>query len=413
MSQPSNIKSARPCRAGAGKRKSLPNGFINSETIQQNIDGVSDSDSDLPEEGPRKKKLKGKGNAKGKGKKWSKRREPPPPPMSPVLSERSLTSSSSLSQAISPEPEQAPHPAPTRAANPSELSLYVNVPPNHQGPVHVKLDLESLRQWQTQVSPSIPTMSSATSVTSHGATTSEPLSHTNKSTISPAEALPQDETRIGFMSLPGEVRNMIYDLAFRTPHNEIILIRPETFPKAGGLLGSCRQINTEAAPYLYSTKKFKFDRQNHTRATYKQRQWTEVGYRDFRHFLKDIGPTNTSLIKSIFMSLEDGSPSGNPHLHSQEDLRFVHDGALIDCFRTLAKFGAIKRLEIRFSGRKSVTRGDDRFISYLKQIKADQIDLRPSPCAHSHTPYWWRASRIDTGAAEYLKRKMERKQKLY
>ena len=174
-----------------------------------------------------------------------------------------------------------------------------------------------------------------------------------------------------------------------------------------------RMIYLEGRIVLYGENKFWFERQFRSRATYKQTQWREVGFKDLRHFLNDIGVMNVSYMRHIVIHFEDGIPSGNPQ-HSQDDLRYVHDENLIDCLRCFAHWGMLQKLELCMHGRKMLTLRDERFLNHLKKVRADVVEFIHSQDMDSGRPgglsYWARSAmpRIDHKTKDYLKSRMTR-----
>jgi hypothetical protein len=77
--------------------------------------------------------------------------------------------------------------------------------------------------------------------------------------------------------------------------------------------------------------------------------------------------------------LEDAMPSLNPAMRSAEERRFVHDDDLMSVLRHLVDHSQLQTLELHFQGRKKVDRTDDRFLEYMKQVKADEVKFLDWP----------------------------------
>ena len=66
-------------------------------------------------------------------------------------------------------------------------------------------------------------------------------------------------------------------------------------------------------------------------------------------------------------------PCLNPLMKTNEERRFVHDEDLISVLRHLGTHGQLQTLDLHFHGRRRVDRTDDRFLDYMKRIKADTV----------------------------------------
>ena len=89
--------------------------------------------------------------------------------------------------------------------------------------------------------------------------------------------------------------------------------------------------------------------------------------------LRSIGPTNTALIRRISFMLEDAVPCLNPSLRTNEERRFVHDDDLMSVLRHLGNHAQLQTIDLHFHGRRRVDRTDDRFLDYMKRLKADSV----------------------------------------
>lgn len=66
-------------------------------------------------------------------------------------------------------------------------------------------------------------------------------------------------------------------------------------------------------------------------------------------------------------------PCLNPSMKTNEERRFVHDADLISVLRHLGDHAQLQTLELHFHGRRRVDRTDDRFLDYMKRLKADTV----------------------------------------
>ena len=217
----------------------------------------------------------------------------------------------------------------------------------------------------------------------------------------------------GFIDLPPEIRSIVYrQLAIAS--RDLTFAAPE-FCLSGQFLRTCKLVYVEMAPVLYGNNTFIFPRDHNSSGNYWKKPWTEVGYKNIRRWLTDIGPDNISLLRDVELSLSDGPPSACYHRAdpiAKEDARFVHDGHIIACLRMLAKYGQLRTLRLNCSSRKILSAHDDRFISELKKVKVDSLEdhsLRTATYS-----YGFRVrSKVDADVFHYLRNKMERKPRLY
>lgn len=370
-----NPRTGRPVRRSAG-RKSTNSDFIDP------VQAISDAeDHDTDEE---------------KYVRPRKRRRSPSPPVSPRME---------IDEPYSPvrSPERSlTEEAATPVSDVSPISLTFNVPPGHSGPFVINLDVAALMGMTIQ-----PNRNAKHKKTSLRLSTDSDLS----SRLSRKSERPQSpvQERAGFLSLPPELRNEIYRLAFVLPRKERFdLGKPSNFARSSALLRTCRQVHEEGRTILYSENTFLFQRNTSART----QRWTtdvrEVGFKDLRFFLKSIGPTNISFLRHIIFLLEDAVPSLNPHLTSAEERRFVHDDYLMASLKLLGLYGALSHLDLAFYGRKTVSKTDVRFLDYLRGVKADKIHFIHHPLMFTSP-----CTKIDLSLRQALPKEMERSTPLH
>ena len=131
-----------------------------------------------------------------------------------------------------------------------------------------------------------------------------------------------------------------------------------------------------------------------------------------RKFLKMIGPSNTSLIRHVSLQLEDATPCLNPDTMTHDARRFVHDDALMSTLRHLGDYAQLQTLKMNFHGRRKVETTDDRFLTYLKRVKADTVELVKFPIGRGEHLYATE-SKQEEPVRKMLLKAMVRKEKLY
>ncbi|GAB7360933.1 hypothetical protein MBLNU230_g0917t1 [Neophaeotheca triangularis] len=289
------------------------------------------------------------------------------------------------------------------------VQLTFNVPLGHQGPFIVNLDVASLFQKSLDAAP----LSTRRSTSRRSSLPSKALTQSTPDVQDRPESKVADSEWAGFLDLPAELRNQIYNLAFvhEDPFN---FSSPQNFSRSAALLRTCRQIHDEGRTILYGENEFLFRRMTMRAGSFWVKEWNEVGFRSARRFLKAIGPTNTGFIRRLTFSFEDAVPSLNPDLSTAEERRFVHDDVLMSVLRHLADYGQLQRLQMHFQGRKSITRTDGRFLDYLTRIKADQVVFVKQPASKGAG---WYVHAPESKQTEQVKamcvRTMTRREKLY
>lgn len=124
---------------------------------------------------------------------------------------------------------------------------------------------------------------------------------------------------------------------------------------------------------LYSENKFNIERRTQRYGSFWENEWRELGFLNVRKFMKSIGPNNIALIRDVTFMLEDAVPCLNPGLRTNEERRFVHDDDLMSVLRHLGTSSQLQTVELHFHGRRRVDRTDDRFLDYMKRIRADTV----------------------------------------
>ncbi|KAF2753715.1 hypothetical protein EJ05DRAFT_169601 [Pseudovirgaria hyperparasitica] len=376
--------SGRPLRKTAGKKPIHPQ-YVDSTSLVDDLEGFSDMDRDTEldtvtsDEDVRPRKTVKKASRKRK----RSPSPPPAPPLSPIHSDVDEVDSSDSYSHSDSQPV-------TPIDAPPMLSLTFNVPKGFTGPFVVQLD---------------PSMLMSNSPFPYARSLDTPCTkvarHTQSSKLS-------SESPTGFMTLPPELRNKIYRMLFLAK-DDFKFWHPDNFCRSATFLSTCKQIHQEGTGILYGENTFCFERSRHMRGQYWSAQRKEIGYKDMRRFLTDIGPRNLAAIRKLSITLEDANPSSAPHEYDAESRRFVHDEHLFECLRQLARGAQLKWLRLSFQGRRRVGMGDHQFVGILKTIRTDKLDITPNPRYSYHSSF----SKIDFSLELSLKRRLVRKEKLY
>lgn len=359
-------KRGRPARRGAGKKKNA-SGFVDSAIIEADDDEPI-AGLDVDEDGEPLKPVRPR-----------KRRRsvsPPAPVLDPIIRNEDPDELS----------EGEPRKSFKRNADNCPVVLKVNVPLGYHGPLLVKLDrsvMGALKDDGLDVHPPKrrPTIAPAPEPTNRVADTSN---------------------RLSFAGLPPEIRNRIYEEVL-VAQDDLNFNRPFNFQRSAQFLRTCKLVHTEGASWLYSKNTFSFDRNRNSRRAFWEPQDREIGYKDMRQFLRMIGPQNLALIRDMKIIFEDAIPSATEY-PSHEARRYVNDVHLIDCLRTLRNT-KLQKLTMDFRGRRMLLRSDTLFLSYLEEIKTDEVKIVG--------PHRFHGSKINGDLAEELESLMVRKKKLY
>jgi hypothetical protein len=373
-------RNGRPIRNCAGKKKSPGPDYVDLQTLDaelsefgedlflddEELDEI-DEDEDEDEEPPKKKRK-------------IRRRSPSPtpPPLSPLPQEDPASRSTSPELLELDSPEMYFH-------NLEPINLTFNIAPGFSGPLKVQLDLSNVPLRTKSGRPSRRT---------------KPCK---------VESQALDSGKMGFLTLPPELRNKVYHLAFKDK-DKFDFTTPTNFKHSSAFLRTCKQVYEEGRTILYGENTFYFGRNKEMRRPFWAGERKEIGYKDLRLFLKTVGPSNVSYIRHMWLCFDDATPSGTPHLKRCEERRYVHDGHLIECLKLLAKEAQLKKVTLTFWGRRALATTDTRFLGHLCKIKADKVDMK-QPITDNY--YWHAPSRIHEDSKALVVKEVTRKQKLY
>lgn len=276
------------------------------------------------------------------------------------------------------------------------LTLQFNVPLGFHGPLSVKLDSTLLHQNEEgRLHEMRPSKTKKVRVDSPTTTQSA-----------------VQVQRAGFTSLPPELRNTIYRHLFvRKNHSKDhdLRIPPSkggpALSKSAQFLRTCKLVHSEGCSILYGENTFLFARHFSTRGPFWEELPKEIGYQDVLHFLKMIGPENLQYLRDVKFKFDDACPRDTPYLDSNEKRRYLNDEYLINCLRIL-RGAKLRTFHIRFIGRRQLVKSDVRFLGYLEQIKADDVDQMVDD-------WYYPPQKISSYVWEDLKETMTRKKKLY
>ncbi|KAG9698063.1 hypothetical protein KCU95_g2924, partial [Aureobasidium melanogenum] len=285
--------------------------------------------------------------------------------------------------------------------DPLPMALTVEVPPGHEGPLVVDLDIKSLLAQVQSLTRSLPTCLSPRS------TSCADSGYSSTSSVTSEISKPSTTSKRSFLDLPAEIRNQIYRLAF-VSDEKLDFAYPNNFSRSSSLLQTCRQIHEEGRSILYSENTFYFQRRKKEQAVRWSTDVYEIGYKDIRFFLKSIGLANVSLLRRVIIMFEDAQPSMNTHLKDADERRFTNDNDLMDILRILGDHTMLKTLDLCFQGRRTFYNKDEtRFIEHLTRIKADQVKCINNP----ETPFsnWKGLAKIASADAGRLIHEMTRR----
>lgn len=177
--------------------------------------------------------------------------------------------------------------------------------------------------------------------------------------------------KIGFTDLPYEVREDIYRRIF-VQETAIDFTSRFGFSRSASFLRTCRMVHVEGRGILYGENAFHFRRCHDRRGNYWTTLWVEIGFKDVRRFLEDIGPANLSLLQYVSFELCDAAPSGTPHL-TENERRFVNDPVLHHIFELIGSHAHLLKFAFECSPRRSVTKLDYHFLRSLGTIRAQEV----------------------------------------
>lgn len=363
-----NKQTGRPIRRSAGQKKSVA-GYVDSIIIEEDGDPI-----ELPSEDDDGEIVK-----PVRSKKRKRTPSPSPPPLDAIIYHE---------EPDDPSEEEFAGKFPHTVSD-TPVVLQFNVPLGFHGPLVVKLDRSTL------MSPD----EAAHDMHLQGARKRQ----NTKLSTSVAQST-YDPIKKTFSDLPPEIRNKIYRELF-VADDELKFHTPNNFCRSAQFFYTCRLVHSEGCSVLYGENKFSFDRNRTTRAPFWDPVPKEIGYKDARRFLKMIGPENLAYLRDVKIVLEDAAPSTTPYLPTHESRRYLNDDHLIDFLRILGQTN-LRRLTINFSGRRQLLKSDVKFLSYLEQIKADEV-------ISTDNARWWPQNKIDLSVLNELKEMMTRKKKLY
>lgn len=377
-----NKSTGRPIRKSAGRVKKVA-GYVDSTLLdeEEEFDPLtSDTSTDDDEE----EDMTPRGRAK-KSKQTQKRKRSPSPP-SPRL--EPMIYNQELDELTDNEMGDSGH---GRTPRKSPVTLQFNVPLGFHGPLFVKLDKALLQSNEEGARHEMH----------------QPQKKKARISSSPSslDVVPTTMRPKGFADLPPELRNAVYRHAF--VRNKTLNI-PQRFDGPGlcqsaQFLRTCKLVHDEGCSILYGENEFCFRRHHDTRAPFWDPKAKEVGYQDFLHFLKMIGPENIQYLRDLSIEFDDALPKHSPSL-TVESRRYVVDDYLMNCLRILRE-AKLRKLGLMFLGRRQLFRSDLKFLGYLEQIKADEVVKLDQP--------WPYATKISAWVWDIVKEQMIRKKKLY
>ncbi|KAG9389049.1 hypothetical protein A1F94_001942 [Pyrenophora tritici-repentis] len=216
----------------------------------------------------------------------------------------------------------------------------------------------------------------------------------------------------GFTDLPAELRNTIYRYLFARNDDTQELRIPvnkqnpkDNLCKSAQFLRTCKLVHNEGCSVLYGENTFSFKRHYGTRGPFWEAVPKEVGYQDVLHFLKMIGPENLQYLRDIKFVFDDASPRHTSYVESNEKRRYLNDEYLMNCLRILRE-AKLRKVSMFFGGRRQLQRSDVKFLGYLEQVKADEVDRIPDR-------YFSLLGKISNAVWADLEEAMTRKKKLY
>ncbi|KAF1836349.1 hypothetical protein BDW02DRAFT_646170 [Decorospora gaudefroyi] len=380
-----NKQTGRPVRKSAGKIKKVE-GYVDFEDdefgpLTSDLSEEEDDEELEPRRFADKKKLQ-------RGLKRKRSPSPPSPRLEPVIYQQEL------GELTDDEEGGAFH-----RHNPKKpaVTLQFNVPLGFHGPLFVKLDSTLL---QTNEQDTLREM------------------QPDKSKKAPA-ASPQPKhapvvRRKGFTDLPPELRNTIYRYIFARKDTGDDLTIPmykgtsRTLARSAQFLRTCKVIHHEGCSVLYGDNIFSFERHHSTRGAFWEPVPKEIGYQDVLHFLKMIGPENLQYLREVRFFFDDALPQHTSYVDSHEKRRYLNDDYLIHCLRILRE-AKLRKIHLKFDGRRQLHQSDVKFLGYLEQIKADEV----VQISHDRPPWYREPKKIHKWVWDGIKEAMTRKKKLY
>jgi hypothetical protein len=371
-----NKLTGRPIRKSAGKVKKAA-GYVDSGILEEEAgyEPLTSEDNSEDEEEMEKRSRADKTKRKRK-----RSPSPPSPHLEPMIYTPELDelTDDETSGALHHDTPKKPH-----------ITLQFNVPLGFHGPLFVKLDSALLKDNEEDARYDMHRVQTKTL----------------RTTASPSQEIALALPSKSFTDLPPELRNSVYRHLFVRNGLLRIAQRPSSpgLCQSAQFLRTCKLVHDEGCSILYGENEFHFDRHHETRAPFWEPKLKEIGYQDVLHFLKMIGPENIQYLRDIRFDFEDALPKYTPDL-TVETRRYIVDDYLMNCLRIL-RDAKLRRVSIAFYGRRQLFKSDFKFISYLEQIKGDEITKLPDP--------WHSQAKIGNWVWADIKEQMMRKKKLY
>lgn len=202
--------------------------------------------------------------------------------------------------------------------------------------------------------------------------------------------------KTGFNDLPEDLREDVYRRAF-VGKDAIDFTSRAGFPRSAAFLRTCRLVHEEGRRILYGENAFHFRRCGGLRGNYWTEHWVEIGFKDTRRFLEDIGPTNISFLQYVSFDLSDATPSGTPHL-SDDERRFVNDPVLHYILELIGTHAHLLKFAFDCSPRKSVSKVDYHFLRSIRTIRAQEVIYTMD--------HWASAAKVPSAVIDSLKKAM-------
>lgn len=217
--------------------------------------------------------------------------------------------------------------------------IVVNVATDHTGPILIQLDIPARNSADKAESPlKNPHIIARAQPSSGFHNALEKLPDVPDSTS-------HVENRTGFLSLSSELRNMIYELVF-VADKPLNFRLPINFQRSAALLRTCKQVHSEASAVLYGANQFAFGRRVETYGSYWTAEWSEMGFKPVRRFLKMIGEKNVTLLRTVTLLCTDAPKRLNPNLVTADSRRFTNDPALLSSLRCLGRHGQLDTIAL-------------------------------------------------------------------
>ena len=179
---------------------------------------------------------------------------------------------------------------------------------------------------------------------------------------------------MGFLSLPLELREMVYDHLFE---DGVVNFAEHTgFARSGQFLRTCKTIFQEAVKHLYGKPDFEFDCDKSPLAVqfFEPQPWGKsyTGYAGCHKFLQMTGPTNISSIRYVRL-LFDNPTRIIDRTVSKDKRGYANDPHLRGMLGLLGQHSMLVRILLEFNAPQMVTRVPWEFLRILNKIKADWV----------------------------------------